>query len=506
MLMKDQAAVAQLPGPWTPKWSLSSRDKKRLKQILALCAAIVGLLWLLFQLGQYTVMGAGQPSHIRADGDRKMTVPATPLVHHKTIPGASKGKSIAGIVPPVAGVRRPPPADGAGTNRTAPTPLAGDDSQSGSSGAAGTGMQQQFSSGSNSNSPVLFGYGYPPMPLITGGGPGNGPNTSSPGGNGGPGNNPNILGGNGGPGGSPGGNNPDGNGPGNPGSGPSSGPGGSPGGNNPNGNGPDNPGSGPSGGPGGSPGGNDPNGNGPDNPGSGPSGGPGSGPGDNPFPDLDNPPPFGTGGPDNGGPSDTPITDSTPGNGPAVVTPTVDVPEPNSLAMFAGGLAVLLFALRRRKRLQASWLIAASIGAASLATIADPASAETATVYGRTASIFSPNSGAFLPANTDLTCFSMNEANCWDGKKWLRLYPAGRRHYAVAATDRIACSVIVAPSNDCWTGSAWYRLPRGQLFGVIGGFFSDTPGAFITAPLRTPAVTYTITSLQSPLGQFATKR
>jgi hypothetical protein len=150
--------------------------------------------------------------------------------------------------------------------------------------------------------------------------------------------------------------------------------------------------------------------------------------------------------------------------------------------------------------------LVAFLGIASLAFIAAPASAETATVYGTTASVFSANSGAFLPANTNLACFSMNESNCWDGKKWYQLYPTGRRHYAAAATDRVACSVIVAPSNDCWTGSVWYRLPKGQVFGVIGGFFSNTPGAFITAPLRSPRVTYISAPLQSPLGEFASRR
>jgi hypothetical protein len=128
--------------------------------------------------------------------------------------------------------------------------------------------------------------------------------------------------------------------------------------------------------------------------------------------------------------------------------------------------------------------------AVPLLLVANPALAEKATVYGTTASMFSAHPGAFLPANTDLACLSMNDLNCWDGKVWHRLYPEGRRHYVVATTDRVACSVIVAPSNDCWTGSAWYRLPKGQLFGVMGGFFSRTPGAFITTPLQMRPGTY----------------
>lgn len=119
-----------------------------------------------------------------------------------------------------------------------------------------------------------------------------------------------------------------------------------------------------------------------------------------------------------------------------------------------------------------------------LAVSAAASFAQTATVYGTTASIFSATPGAFLPANTDLACFSMNKENCWDGRKWHRLFPAGPRHYTAATSDRVACTVVVAPQNDCWTGSIWYRLPKGQVFGVVAGFFSKTPGAFVTAPLR----------------------
>ena len=127
-------------------------------------------------------------------------------------------------------------------------------------------------------------------------------------------------------------------------------------------------------------------------------------------------------------------------------------------------------------------LVLVLAGAAALMT--HPAKGERATVYGSTAGVFSRTPGAFLPANTDLTCFSLHDADCWDGKIWHHLYPGGPRHYAAVTTDRVACSVILAPSNDCWTGTSWYRLPKGQVFGVVGGYFSSTPGAFITAPLR----------------------
>ena len=117
------------------------------------------------------------------------------------------------------------------------------------------------------------------------------------------------------------------------------------------------------------------------------------------------------------------------------------------------------------------WSKATSIGIGAALACALSASAETATVYGTTDSIFSFTPGAFRPANTQLACFSLNDGKCWDGHQWHRLYPPGPRRYAAVTTERVACSVIVAPNNDCWTGSVWYRLPRGQIFGVVAGFF-----------------------------------
>jgi hypothetical protein len=176
---------------------------------------------------------------------------------------------------------------------------------------------------------------------------------------------------------------------------------------------------------------------------------------------------------------------------------------------------VNLFTTRAGRGLSARRKIASSVrhvsiaglaGMVSLALLVVPASSETASVYGMTASILSANPGAFLPANSSLVCFSLKESNCWDGKKWHQLYPSGRREYAIATTDQVACSVVVAPRNDCWTGSAWYRLPKGQLFGVIGGMFSNAPGAFITAPLQSRPGTYVSAPRQSPLGAFASER
>jgi hypothetical protein len=469
--MNNRAAVADFSGSLSTKWSLSKRDKRRLKQILALVASIIALLWLLYQLGQYTAaMGADQKNKIHVDGDRKMSVHANPDFRHgPPAGGVGEGKRTARALPPPspgAPVQAWAP-DGAGSDQTVPASLSNRDNQSGVPGTSGTDTQQQASAGPNSKDPFFFGYGNLPVPGInTGGGAGSSGNTSDANS------------------GSNGGGNSGGNGGGSPGNPPVD-----------------------------------------STPGPGDDGGranPGNVPGDGPdiFPNLTSAP-FGNPGPDggNGDPTSTPPTDPTFGpTGATSPAPVVDVPEPNSIALFGGGLLVLLATLRRRRgpsriRPQASWkkfgglaIRRMCLGAASLAIIAGSASAETATIYGTTASIFSPNSGAFLPANANLTCFSMNEANCWDGKKWLHLYPSGRRHYAVATTDRVACGVIMAPSNDCWTGSVWYHLPKGQLFGVIAGFFSNTPGAFITAPLRSTAVTYTTTSLRSPLGEFASKR
>lgn len=112
------------------------------------------------------------------------------------------------------------------------------------------------------------------------------------------------------------------------------------------------------------------------------------------------------------------------------------------------------------------------------------AHAENARIFGRRLSPMSETPGAFVPAATSLTCYSLDNGRCWDGKKWHRLYPKGPRSYAKPKGAKVACSVIVEPSNDCWTGAEWYRLPAGNLFGIVGGFASQHPSAFITAPLR----------------------
>jgi hypothetical protein len=536
--MKDQAAVAHLPATLTSKWSLSSRDKKRLKQILLLCALIIALLWLLFQLAQMTIpSGAEGVRGIHVDGDMKSTVHVEPVApHQSSIGGVGKSNTITGVPAPgergLGGSGRGPGV--AGNNDANPATGSNYDNQGGYSLAGGAGaspgggVQQQDSPGFGSGNPPFFGFGNPAL-FFNGGGegsqsggagsgtsggegsgansggngnPGNGGNPANGQGNGqgtssnGGGSSPFVGGGNPGSGGDgSSGNSQDGSTPG------ANGNDGGPGGNGGLGNGSgDGPGNGSDNG----------SGNGSDN-GSGNGSGDGGGNGSGGFPNSDGPTQYG----DGGGSSGNPGTDTITGGGPDILAPTVEVPEPNSIALFAGGFLALLVILRRQRRrihpAQAvpkalRMALAALTWTALLALIADTASAETATVYGTTASMFSPHSGAFLPANTNLFCFSMNEANCWDGKIWHHLYPSGRRHYAVADTDRVACSVILAPSNDCWTGSAWYRLPRGELFGVIGGFFSNNPGAFITVPLRSEPVTYSPATSPSPLGEFASKR
>ena len=547
--MNNRTTNADFPVALAAKWSLSSHDKKRLKQILVLSAAIAALLWLLYQLAQYTItMGAEQQNKVHVDGGSTKTLPVDPSPHETSSLGnIGEGKGRPGnTLPPSPGLRglAGAPDDG-GSNATSPAvPFHGGQSIFPSIPESDT--QQQTNPGFDTRNSPLLGYGNPPMPWITNGGAGsslpsgggsgggadgNG-NGASPGGNGGggnagtgPGDGPGVVPNEGssqvGPGGDP---SPNGGPSGTP-VGTPSGPGDGPG-VNPN----DNPwqfGPGgdpsPNGGPSGSPAGT-PSGPG-DDPGLLPNDDPWLGPGGDPSP--------------NGGPSGSPPVDPITGPGSnGTSNATVKVPEPDSIALFATGLLVLLSILRGqrslshgrlqafRRRFAGGYALsgcgsavhgaagshmrrkcsAAFMGIAWLALTANPASAETATVYGNTASIFSANSGAFLPANTNLACFSMNEANCWDGKTWHHLYPSGPRRYALATSDRVACSVIVAPSNDCWTGSVWYRLPKGQLFGVLGGFFSNTPGAFITAPLRSQSVTYTSTLWQSPLGEFAAKR
>lgn len=110
--------------------------------------------------------------------------------------------------------------------------------------------------------------------------------------------------------------------------------------------------------------------------------------------------------------------------------------------------------------------------------------ADNVKVFGIQSGVMSPTRGAFLPAGSQLACWSMKGEFCWDGQKWQRLFPSGPRHYASPSSDQVACSIIVEPENDCWTGAAWYRLPQGKLFGVYSGVLSQTRGAFLTAPLR----------------------
>ena len=47
--MTDQSAGAHLPAPWGTDWSLSDKDKKRLRRLAALIAGILLLLWLLLR-------------------------------------------------------------------------------------------------------------------------------------------------------------------------------------------------------------------------------------------------------------------------------------------------------------------------------------------------------------------------------------------------------------------------------------------------------------------------
>jgi hypothetical protein len=428
--MTDQTADMHLPAATAGEWSLSSTDKKRLKRILVLAAAILLLLWLLFQLGQYTLALGTQPrSQIHIDGDWKRTVhPGAIYAPPFSGDGIDKKKEIPGQPPatlPIGSGLTGVPNAGQSDELLPAEPLGSSDPNSFTT----PGIEGQESAGAGEPSSVGFGPIVPP-------GIGGGGSFPDNGGSGSP---------------SDKGKGGDGNG-------------------NDDGTGPVD-----------------------DPPVTHKFEVPSPYSGDPPDSNGDNPPDITTVGPiqypEDAGTGDTP--------------PVVQIPEPDSIFLFGAGLAALLGALCMKRRCR---FLTAVAGMIAPAIIAGPASAETATVYGTTATVFSKNYGAFQPANTDLVCFSMNDANCWDGKKWHHLYPDGRRLYAVATNDRVACSVIVAPSNDCWTGSHWYRLPRGQVFGVIGGFFSNTPGAFITEPLRWTPKPHPSAPFQSPLGEFASKR
>lgn len=83
-------------GPFAAQWSLTNRDKKRLKRILVLWAAIILLLSLLYQLAQYTA-AIGAERNDSADGDWKRTVHVDPGSKPTfSVAGAGKGSQISG--------------------------------------------------------------------------------------------------------------------------------------------------------------------------------------------------------------------------------------------------------------------------------------------------------------------------------------------------------------------------------------------------------------------------
>jgi hypothetical protein len=121
--------------------------------------------------------------------------------------------------------------------------------------------------------------------------------------------------------------------------------------------------------------------------------------------------------------------------------------------------------------------------------LAASASAENAKVFGIQAppqGVDGAPGGAFIPSGTNLACSALRDGQCWDGGAWHHLYPSGPRHYAHGTGAQVACVIIIEPRNDCWTGTDWYRLPSGQLFGVIAppqGRGDAPGGAFLTVPL-----------------------
>ena len=126
------------------------------------------------------------------------------------------------------------------------------------------------------------------------------------------------------------------------------------------------------------------------------------------------------------------------------------------------------------------WACTATAGAQDLSGASDDVR-----VFGVQAGIASSTPGAFLPAGTKLACYSIQEGRCWDGKRWHSLYPGGERHYQHSSIA-VECLIIVSPESDCWTGSAWFKLPQGQVFGVQEGIAMSKPGAFKTMPLDPP--------------------
>jgi hypothetical protein len=57
---------------------------------------------------------------------------------------------------------------------------------------------------------------------------------------------------------------------------------------------------------------------------------------------------------------------------------------------------------------------------------------------------------------------SLDGGRCYDGKKWVDIFPAGPRKYEKEVPNRVACMAIA--DGDRWTTDwKWYRLPRRQL-------------------------------------------
>jgi uncharacterized membrane protein YgcG len=279
-LMANQAADAHLPATLAAEWSLSSRDKKRLKQILALSAAIVTLLWLLYQLAQYTVaIGEEQQIKVHIDGDWKKTIHVDPGRYQTSSAGGvgeGKGVSSKSWTPSVGAPGTAEAPEGGRSNEISPSTLFNASGQNIVPSTGGTDTQQ-VNPGFDTGSSPFLSYGNPPISWITGGG---GAGGSSQGGSGSGGN---------------------GNGSGN-----------------------------------------------------GGGGNPGDGPGGDPvvFPNFDSPLPIGNSGDPSGDPPGAPLADSTPGpgGGASNLNPTVQVPEPASIALYAVGLLTLLTALQGQRR------------------------------------------------------------------------------------------------------------------------------------------------------------
>jgi hypothetical protein len=96
-----------------------------------------------------------------------------------------------------------------------------------------------------------------------------------------------------------------------------------------------------------------------------------------------------------------------------------------------------------------TWTAKAGTLVIALTVLTPAAPVQADQIFGARMDPGSSMPGAFRPAGTWIGCYSINGNQCWDGKRWQELYPAGPRHYALARTPQVAYRVITEPDRAC---------------------------------------------------------